>query len=297
MGRVRLYRMAGIAVGILAIGLLANRMAPPLATAWAAPQLPGTVADQLGVAADALDAALRPGGSGLTFEVVQRNTLYAKPGGPRIELRSPDDPTQVVEVVESYYVNAIVTRGAVTPHAFWMDMRRGPAEGQTADFEHSLGLASVIEGDGLLWRNDGAGWYVTDVSPGMGMDPASARLLPQLLRELAAPEPLQDGMFDGRLLAGIGGDTAPNLYPGVLASDARDSTAADVDIECWLDDTGRLVRLVSRARNLNQTTYDLIGETVITFDYGPPGDPPEPDPTMAPEPLPTNAPGDLEVAS
>lgn len=295
MVRERLVSTLGFLGAMLLAGALANRLAPPLAAALAAPQLSGTVTQQLAAAADAVDAAIAKGGTGLTFEVVQRNTLHAKPGGPQIALRAEDDRTKVVALVDDFYVNAMVSRGIVTGDAFWMFMRRGPAEGQAADFERSEPVFSVIERDGALWRNDGDGWYGTDGSPGMGMDPVSARRLPQLLRSLAGAASLEPALFDGRLLVGIRGTTTRDDYPGVVASDGKDFTDATFEVECWLDEGGRLVRLVAHARNLNQTTWDLVAETIVTFGYGATGDPPEPSPTMAPEPLPTSEPEAVQV--
>lgn len=85
MVRERLLGGLGLLVAVVLAGGL-PRLAPPLA-AYAAISLPGTATDQLGVAADALEAALAKGGSGLTFEVVQRNTLHAS-NDPRNRFRA-----------------------------------------------------------------------------------------------------------------------------------------------------------------------------------------------------------------
>lgn len=254
-------------------------------------------ADQLrSVAATTLDAALAKGGSGLTFEVVQRNTLHTKPGGPPIELKAEDDHSKVVATFDEVYANAMVSTGAVTDSAFWMQMRRGPAKDEAPDFSGAELRYSVIERDAVLWRDDGDGWYRTDVSPGMGMDPVSARKLPALLRELQGATSLDATELDGRFVAGVSGVTTVDDYPGVVASDGKAFTDPTFEVRCWFDDAGRLVRLEASARNLNQTTYDLVSQTVVTLGYGPTGDPPDPSPTMVPVPPPTDGPADIGVA-
>jgi hypothetical protein len=239
-------------------------------------------------AADSLETALGAGGSGIGFEVTQTNTLHAKEGGPQIEVTAPDDQTKVVGLVDEYQVSTIFSRGAVTPSVFWMEMRGSQAampDFSTADF-----FARVVDRSGELWRDDGIGWYRTDESPGVGMDPATARLLPDLLRSLDKAAALEPKLLDGRMASGIRGTSVPSAYPGVIAADGATFTEKAFEVDCWFDDQGRLVRLEARAQNLNQTTYDLIATTVVTFSYGAPGDPPETTPTKAPEVLPTSDP-------
>ena len=237
-------------------------------------------------AADSLDAALARGGSGIAFEVVQVSTLQAKPDGPRIELHDPADPTKVTGVADEYQIGTVLSRGSATGDAFWMEI--SIARDGKASFDSAELFARVLERDGKLWRDDGRGWYVTDESPGVGMDPATARSLAGALRSMTdvkAAEPLS---ADGRTLAGIQATTTSEAYPGVIAADGASFTEKAFTIETWYDDQGRLVRFEASARNLNQETYDLIVTTSVTISYGSPGDPPEPNPTMAPEPLPTD---------
>ena len=297
MVRERMYQGFGLLLALTLAGVISTQLGPLIPIAVAAANLPGTALDQLNTAAAALDSAMAKDGSGLTFEAVQRNTLHTKPGGPQIPIVDETNRTKVVALVDDAYVNAVVTRGAVTSDAFWMYMRRGPAEGQAADFDRSDPMYSVIERDGKLWRNDGDGWYPiqADESPGMGIDPASARNLPGLLRSLSKADSLQPTLFDGKLLLGIHGSATPDDYPGVVASDGKSFTDATVDITFWLDDSGRLSRLEAHGRNLNQETWDLVSDVVITFGYGATGDPPDPTPTMAPQPLPTSEPESSEV--
>ena len=203
--RERLLAGLGLLLtAVLAAGL-SSRLAPPLPVAYAAIELPGTPTDQLAVAADALAAALASGGTGLTFEVVQRDSVHAKPGGPLIGVRDPADPTKVVAEVEQVAVNAVITRGAITAEAFWMEMRLSPGSEPDPRFDGSAFFSRVLERGGVIWRDDGDGWYETDVSPGSGMDPVSARLLPKLLLSAADVTGLQPELKGGRLLPGVSG--------------------------------------------------------------------------------------------
>lgn len=296
MGRGQLYDRLGFLAALILVTGLSSRLAPAPPVALAV-ELPGSPTEQLSAAAAALEAAMAQGGSGLTFEVVQRTTLYAKDGGPQIGVRDPADPATVVAEVDEFYVGAIVSRGAVTADAFWMEMRVGPDKTETPDFASSRLFSRVLELNGVLWRDDGDGWYQTDVSPGTGMDPVSARLLPNLLLSATDVDALQPELVDGRLLPGVRGIAAVDDYPGVVASDGKDFTEAAFEIRYWLDEAGRLVRLETSARNLGQTTYDLVSETVVTFGYGSTGEPPEPSPAMAPQQAPTSEPAPIEVGS
>ncbi len=293
--------IVGVALVATAIGaIVLARSNGPMAGLAAAGALQASAlsADELRTtAAAALDAALAKGGGGITFQVVQRNTLYQKPGGPAIEVRSDTDPTKVVGSTDQYYINAMVSTGAVTDSAFWMEIRRGPGKDEAPDFTAGELRYNVIERAGVLWRNDGKGWYQTDVSPGMGMDPVSARKLPDLLRALQDGSKLEATIYNGRLLAGVGGVTGVDDYPGVVASDGKEFTDGTFGIRTWFDDQGRLVRLEASAHNLNADVYNLVSQTVVTFGYGSTGDPPAPTPTMAPEPLPTSEPEAAQVPS
>lgn len=245
------------------------------------------------VAAEGLEAAIGKGGSGVTFDVTQVTTLYAKDGGPRIEVTAPEDQTKVVAIVDSRYIGSVFSAGAWNADAFWMEMRASQdaqADYATADF-----FARVLERDGELWRDDGVGWYLASESPGVGMDPATARLLPNLLRSLSGASTIESRQLDGRVQQGLRGTSAPEVFPGVIAADGASFTETAFQVECWFDELGRLVQLEAQARNLNQTTYDLVSKTVITFSYGTTGDPPMPAPTMAPEAPPTSEPVAGEV--
>ena len=251
--------------------------------AAAAPASPEALRDG---GAAGLDAALAPGGSGISFEVVQTSTIHAKPDGPRIELHDPADPTKITGVVDEYQVGTVLSHGGAKAGAFWMDI--SIARDQQADAETAELFTRIVERDGTLWRDDGRGWYPTDESPGVGMDPATARALAGALRSLTDIKAVEPASVDGRTLAGLSGISTPEAYPGVIAADGAAFTEKTFGVELRFDDAGRLVQLEASARNLNQETYDLIVTTVVTISYGSPGDPPDPTPTMAPEPLPTD---------
>jgi hypothetical protein len=277
--------LMGLLVAVAAIVVVRTLAAP---AAIGAPASPDALRD---AAASSLEAALAPGGSGISFEVVQTSTLHAKPDGPRIELRDPADPQKVTGIVDEYQVGTLLSRGGATADAFWMDLSID--RDNEADFETAELFARVLARDGKLWRDDGIGWYLTDASPGVGMDPVSTRALAGALRSLANVKAVEPAIFDGRSLAGLTGTSTPDAYPGVIAADGAAFTEKTFPLDCRFDDQGRLVRLEASARSLNEDTYDLVTTTVVTISYGSPGDPPAPNPTMAPEVLPTSAPGEV----
>lgn len=288
----------GLAIIVVAIGLiLLVRTQYGVPSAFGGGQGTPMTADELrNAAAGSLEQAIGPGGSGISFDVVQHQTLHAKPDGPRIELRDPADPETIVGVVDEYQVGSILSRGGLTAEAFWMELSVASKD-QPTEFSAATFFSRVLQRDGELWRDDGAGWYLTDASPGVGMDPATARLLPSMLRSLGGATALEPALLDGRLLLGVRGTSTPDAFPGVIAADGAAFTEQSFTVDCWFDDQGRLVRLEARARNLNQDTYDLVSATTVTLTYGPPGDPPVPTPTMAPEALPTSEPEAAEVGA
>jgi len=194
-------------------------------------------------AADSLDAALRPGGSGISFEVVSVSTLHAKPDGPRIQLYTPDDPTKILGETDEYLVGTVSGGGGGAGGAFWMDRLDAPTK--TADFGPAELLARVLEGDGKVWRDDGVGWYQVDDPPGVGMDPATARLLASMVRELGAAEKIDSARFDGRTLAGVKGTSGPDRWPGVVAAGGAAFTEKSFAVESLSRDLPRSVKLSS----------------------------------------------------
>ncbi|HJP89034.1 MAG TPA: hypothetical protein VJ850_08375 [Candidatus Limnocylindrales bacterium] len=229
-------------------------------------------------AADTLASTTAAGGQGYRFDVVQRQVEYAKPGGSLIPVAGLAAPNGVDHV----YVNSVLARGSVAPGAFWMEMRFGPDETTEAIYEQAPTMFRVIARDGALWRNDGAGWFTAAVSPGIGMDPATAALLPQLLRSVTNVADQGRDVVGGQQLHRYAGVVDVANFPGVVASDGAPFTENPVAVTLWLDSANRLVQLEGRARNLNETTFDLKVITTIRITYAAAGPPPLPAPTLAP---------------
>jgi hypothetical protein len=269
-----------------------------------------TPTDLPAAAADALEVATTLDGTGYTFEIVQHGTIVAKPDGPAIEAPDPTDPAKTVEA-ESAMVGTYLERGTVTPAGFHAEIRRGP-EDPTAKPEwdgQSMELAALVV-DGTTYRNDGEGWYATDRPPGIGLDPATAALLPTMLRGLtdvaddaqvrdaepdATPEPgraVADPFAEVAPARRLEGDAKVADLPGIIAVDLADSTELREPAELAFDDQGRLVGLRVLARNTHLDRYDLLVETVITFAY-PDTAPelPKPEPAWTPPAAP--APGEV----
>lgn len=258
-----------------ALGAVLPSSADPLAADYPRPLI---------AAADALVAATAPDASGYTFEVVQRQVMRARPGGPRVPVPDPADQTRTLRLADAWYVGGVTSRGAVTPNGFWMEMRAGPGESQPPAFDTAAPLRAVIERDGHLWRTNGAGWFETDASPGQGMDPLTAARLPLLLRRLGGVHDLGSETIEGVTLHRYAGIVDTLNDPGIAASDGFTFTSPEVPVELWLDAANHLVRLRGTALNLNMVEFDLVIDTMVTFDYAAPGAPPEPVPTLVPSP-------------
>lgn len=242
-----------------------------------------TPAELVVAAADAFELATATGGAGYTFEISQTGTLVAKPGGPLIEGPDPDDPGSTVETT-SQVVGTYLERGTETPAGFHAEIRRGPTDPRAPpDWDGaSLELAALVR-DERTYRNDGAGWYVTDHPPGLGLDPATAALLPTMLRGLddlqdaAGPQPEPStspepgatadpfaGVAAARRLTGV---TTVADMPGIIAVDLAPATELRGPAELAFDDAGRLVGLRVVARNTHLDRHDMLIDTVITFAY------------------------------
>lgn len=137
-------------MGVLTVLLLRSQ----LSMASGAEATPADPDELRASGASALEAALGPGGSGISFDVVQVSTLHAKPSGPRIELRSPDDQTKIVGETDEYQVGTAYSRGGVDHDVFWMEISVGPG---AATFDESSLFARVLERDGKLNRTDSGG--------------------------------------------------------------------------------------------------------------------------------------------
>jgi hypothetical protein len=182
-------------------------------------------ADRLADAADEMDRALAPDGSGFRFTVVSRSTVYARPDGPRIEIPDPDEPTQVLRLADAWYVGASTAEGIVRGADFFLQMRDGPSE---PDGEIDLAameptLAALVRG-GTTWRNDGRGWYPTDIPPGIGLDPLTVALLPDLLRGATDARSAEPLVVEGTTRAAVSARSTVEAAPGLMAIDAAPFT-------------------------------------------------------------------------
>jgi hypothetical protein len=269
-----------------------------------------TPAELAATAADALEQAVGAGGSGITFEIIQHSTMVASDGGEKLEVPDPTDPRKTIEV-DSVPMATYVERGVWTSVGFHADIRRGPDDTSIQiDWDGTpLELGALVL-DAVTYRNDGEGWYETDRPPGIGVDPATAALLPTMLRGLdgladkadpqpdpsaapsSSPEPgraVPDPFADLAPARRLVGDSAVADMPGIVAVDLADATELREPAELAFDDRGRLIGLRVLARNTHVDRYDLLVETVITFGYpesAPALPKPEPrwvEPTQAPE--------------
>jgi hypothetical protein len=277
----RLWRRASeVAVLLIVVAILAfvvfirnglGRAADLQATMGASP------VELTANAADKLAATTAKDGRGYTFEIVQRSTMVQRPGGPPIEV-DPKDTRQGPEFAQRYPLATYLESGFVTPDGFFAEIRRGPDDPSVApDFKEASVELSALVRDGATWRNDGAGWYGTDDPPGIGLDPATAALLPTLLREATGAKEAQP--TDGVSARTLDATTKVADVPGIIAVDLAAATEISEPASLAFDDAGRLVSLTISARNTNMTRFDLIVETVITLAY-------PPDPPALPDPLP-----------
>jgi hypothetical protein len=254
---------------LLAVGALV------VAAAFVAPQAlfqrPGGAGDVSSVAllssaAARLELVLAQGPR-IAFFAVQRNYLRPRTDqGAQIETASglsTSDPAD-------RFVNGFMTQGEVTPSDYRMAIRGGLEERGAPDFSKGFALFSVVQRSGVTWRDDGNGWERTDVSPGLGMDPVTIRVLPQLLRHVgASADSDRNTRTDG--MARFKAVVPAELYPGVVAADGLPFTSPVVEVEVWIDQTSAvLVRLDAAAANLNERAGVLISRDRIDFRVLPP---------------------------
>lgn len=265
-----------VAVGVAAVVVIA------VSTGQGQPVAAAT--SPLAAAASALEAVTAPGGPGYRFDVVQRQVEYPVAGASTLPVADDASrPQTITRRVDHLYVNSILERGRVTPTAFWMEMRFGPDETTTPSFDVAPTMFGVIAKNGKLWRNDGLGWFPTDASPGVGMDPATAALLPKLLRNIGSLKDLGPDAIGGQPANRYRGQVDVSVFPGVIAADGASFTSSPIGVDAWLDASNRLVALEGRARNLNESAVDLRIVTRITFTYQDAGAAPDPLP-LAPAP-------------
>ena len=266
-------RLVALALGFaLAVGFGYVRHIPP-ASAFAADPAPPAAGDPriaLFHAADHLDARLAVGGGGLEFTATQIQLLKPEPGGPELLLQ-PDreHPDRTPVAVDQIVLGSLSGRGSATEDSFFGEWFNGTdAQGLPA-FDGDVAYSGLVV-DGELWRRDersddaGLGWLAAPDIPGFGVDPISIRELPHLLRNL------QDATLlgvdqDGHHWTGI---TSAVWYPGAVAVDGAPFTASPIAVELWLDDSDHLVGLFAVARNVNETTYQLLCVDRINFHFG-----------------------------
>ncbi len=283
----------------LIAGLLLARssaVGPPLTLA----ALTGAVddaspAELTSAAATELETALSAGGAGISFEIVQRQTIVTRPGGPQVDVPDPVDPTRSLGLADSYEIGVLVSRGIATSAGFWSELRHGPRpdDPEPYDYDQALISRQALVLDGTSWRDDGYGWHETSQVPGIGLDPVSVGLLARLLRDatdardatteasdLAARPELADlALAASDPARTLEADTTVADAPGIIAVDLAAATELRGPARLAFDASGRLIGLTIVARNTNLQTFDLVIETVITLAY--PADPPP-----LPEPLP-----------
>jgi hypothetical protein len=230
--------------------------------------------------ADQLEAATAAGGTGYRFEVVARSIAYARPDGPKIEVPDPADPNAPTTLADEVDVGGSIASGFVTPDGYTLQMRRGPAtRADQPDFENAEPTLAALLRDGKPYRNDGFGWYPTDLLPGLGLDPATIAGLPTLLRnstEAKTEEPVE---VKGTPMAAVSAEGTVADAPSLMGAGAEEFTVFDGPLTYAFDDQGRLARLAVRMVNTNSKTFELVVETTIDFAYdGVPGDLPRPEP-------------------
>jgi cytochrome c-type biogenesis protein CcmE len=298
--------VAALGRGLFALGVLMPVMALVVSHALSAstgvwnrqnvqaPSSPDSAAqapaDRLKSAATAFAGAAA--GTGMTFQVVQSSVLYAKPGGPQIEIPDPADRYRSLGYTDRLYIGGLVADGTIARDGFYLAMRDGPAtENGPVDLAGPLEMAALIR-SGQTWRNDGAGWYETKTPPGIGLDSATVALLPRLLRQATAATLAGSTSIDGQSADLIRASGTVANAPGLLAIDGAPFTELREPIAFALDSQGRLVQLSAVERNTNSDAFDLIVTTTITFRYGAVPALPLPAPLAPPPVAPSAEPGD-----
>lgn len=233
---------------------------------------------ELSRAADALAAT-----SGYRFEVIQETWRERRSDSPTFDPPLPVESGQPAATLMPgendlrRFQNFLVGRGFVRSDGFFQEIRSGYTPGEVTVEGGQILIVTMVR-DGRGWQNKGDGWQASQELPGSGMDPTSARLFPDLLRNIIGPTRTETGgvlRFSGAI--------DPIDYPGVLSSDGLSFTASPVPVEVTLDDQGRVSQLKARAINVNVTEFDLTSVVSLTFSYEAPGELPVPSPIITPD--------------
>ena len=216
--------------------------------------------------ASVLAKALAPGGSGITFQVVQTSEVHARAGGSLIPVLDPRDPSKAASYADSVPSVSMVESGIATPDGFYAELMDGPSPGASPDWAGKPRYRALATG-GKVYRDDGSGWYATDSPPGIGLDPASVRRLAGLVGNAASPadagvDPANPSL---RLVAASASSADA---PGLVASDGAAFTRLSGRATFALDPDGRVVRIHQIALNTNMTEFDLVVTTDIYISYG-----------------------------
>jgi hypothetical protein len=208
-------------------------------------------------------------GAGFTFTVLQRTSLDQRAGGPAVQIPDPADRRKTLGTTTHLDVTSFVARGAVRAGGdYWLEMRDGPAQDATANYSTGTYLFGALISGGTLYRNDGEGWYATDVLPGIGLDPATIALLPSMVKGVTGAALLIDGKnLAASAVAGVRGTAKAASIPGLIAPDALGFTDLSRPLEFGFDDQGRLASIHAIARNTNVNDYDMLVDTLISFSY------------------------------
>jgi hypothetical protein len=237
-----------------------------------------TVGELQDAAATKLSAALAKGGSGISFEIVQRATVTAKPGGRPVPIPDPDDPEKVLGYAPEVFANALIERGTATADGFYSEIRTGPPPDAAPDWNGTIKMQALTLA-GKTYRNEGDGWYPTTRPPGVGLDPVTVRLLPSLIRNATAAADAGVDPADPSVRE-ITATGAVADMPGVIAADGAAFTKLRGPVTFGLDPDGRLTKLHLVALNTNLTEFDLVVVTDVALTYGA-GELPKPEPAYS----------------
>ena len=226
------------------------------------------------------EQALANGGSGVRFEVIQFQTIKARPGGRRIEIPHPVDRYKTIGLTDEYFLSSLEERGIATAAGFWSEMRAGPAPDAPPNWGDDL-LFQALETTGKTWRNDGRGWFLTDSPPGIGLDPRTVILVPKLLRDASSPSSAPAEPVGGANLTAITAVGAVSNIPGLVAADGSKFTKLRGRMTFAFDANGRLAAIRASALNTNLDDFDLVVDTTITFAYSDVGPIPDPQPLLS----------------